>query len=141
MKIKFAPVLFSLAMTLVISASAFASDVAPDKPVGVKGASDAVGLVDLLPHNLPGIVGDYDLRSRRIELAPGGAINEHPHAGRPGIVLVTKGTIVETRGSNARILKPGDTWQETFDTVHWFRNPSRKNVAEIWVVDVVPKKK
>jgi len=141
MKTTFVPVLCSLAITLFLSTTAVAADVAPDKPTGVSGMNDAVGLVPLLPHNLSGAVGDYDLRSRRIVLAPGGAIHQHPHAGRPGIALVTKGTIVEYRGSTSRILKPGGTWQETYDTVHWFRNPSKEKVAELWVVDLVPTQK
>ena len=74
-------------------------------------------------------------------LAPGGAIHNHPHAGRPGIVRVTKGTVVEYRGSAERTLKVGDAWYENADTVHWFRNPSSTEAAEIWVVDLVPKKK
>jgi quercetin dioxygenase-like cupin family protein len=141
MNTAFVSSLYSLAATLFISTAAMAADVAPDKPIGVSGMTDAVGLVDLTPHNLPGAVGDYDLRSRVVGLAPGGAIHAHPHAGRPGIALVTKGVVVEYRGSTSRTLKPGDTWLETHDTVHWFHNPSNTEVAELWVVDLVPKKK
>jgi quercetin dioxygenase-like cupin family protein len=115
--------------------------VAPDKPVGVSGANDPVGLVDLAAHNMPGSFADYDLRSRLVSVAPGGAVNNHPHAGRPGIVLVTKGVVIEYRGATSRTLHPGDSWQENSDTVHWFRNPSSTEVAEVWSVDVVPKKK
>ena len=141
MKTKIVSSLCGLAVTLFVSTAAIAADVAPEKPIGVSGMNDALGLVDLAPHNLPGAVGDYDLRSRIVGLAPGGAIHEHPHAGRPGIALVTKGVVIEYRGSTSRTLKPGETWLEAHDTVHWFRNPSNTEAAELWVVDVVPKKK
>ncbi len=131
--------LSSLAFLLSVPASA--ADPAPDKPIGLTGAADAVGSVDLVPHNLPGSISDYDLRARTIGIAPGGAIHSHPHAGRPGIVRVTRGTVIEYRGTTERTLKVGDSWFETADTVHWFRNPSSTEAAEIWVVDLVPKKK
>jgi quercetin dioxygenase-like cupin family protein len=131
--------LFSLAF--LASASALAAETAPEKPSGLSGTGDAVGLVSLAPHNLPGVAGDYDLRSRLVGIAPGGAINSHPHAGRPGIVRVVKGTVIEYRGETARTLQTGDSWYENSDTVHWFRNPSSTEPAELWVVDLVPKKK
>ena len=87
-----------VAPAFLLSITASAADTAPEKPVGLTGTGDAVGVVDLAPHNLPGTFGDYDLRARAVGLAPGGAIHNHPHAGRPGIVRVTKGTVVEYRG-------------------------------------------
>jgi len=131
--------LSSLAFLLSVPASA--ADAPPEKPVGLTGTADAVGLVDLAPHNMPGSMSDYDLRARTVGLAPGGAIHNHPHAGRPGIVRVTRGTVIEYRGTAARTLHVGDSWYENADTVHWFRNPSNTEAAEVWVVDLVPKKK
>ena len=138
---KFAASLFCLMLTIFLSTQVGAAEVAPEKPVGISGMNDAVGIVDLAPHNLPGAIADYDLRSRIVGLAPGGAIHNHPHTGRPGIALVTKGVVVEYRGSTSRTLKPGESWQETNETTHWFRNPSNTEAAELWVVDLVPKKK
>jgi len=54
--------LFSLA--LLPSLPACASETSPEKPVGLTGTTDAVGLVDLAPHNLSWPVNDYDLRAR-----------------------------------------------------------------------------
>nr|WP_297351822.1 cupin domain-containing protein [uncultured Caldimonas sp.] len=130
-----------LGLALLLPATAFASDTAPEKAVGLSGTADAVGVVDLAPHNLSGAASDYELRARAVGIAPGGAIPNHPHAGRPGIVRVTKGTVVEYRGTSSRTLQVGDAWYETADTVHWFRNPSSTEPAELWVVDLVPKKK
>src|SRR5438105_3093092 len=98
-----------LGAAFLLSTPARAADTAPEKPVGLTGTNDAVGLVDLAPHNLPGSVGDYDLRARTVGIAPGGAIHSHPHAGRPGIVRVTKGTVVEYRGDTKRTLNVGDS--------------------------------
>ncbi len=133
----------ALLASLVACASAPAvptAVTAPEKPVGIDN-DVAVGLVDLAAHKMPGNTADYDMRARTITLQPGGGAPAHPHAGRPGIVRVTKGTVVEGRGSAQRVLKTGDFWLETHDTTHWFRNPSSTDVAELWIVDMVPKKK
>lgn len=131
--------LFSLAFLQPCMAGA--ADTAPDQPVGLTGLNDAVALVDLAQHKLANATADYDLRARTIGIAPGGAIHNHPHAGRPGIVRVIKGTVIEYRGTTERTLKAGDSWFENVDTVHWFRNPSSTEAAEIWAVDLVAKKK
>ncbi len=130
-----------LSLVFLLSVPASAADTAPEKPVGLTGTGDAVGLVDLAAHKMPGSMSDYDLRARVVGIAPGGAIHNHPHAGKPGIVRVTKGTVIEYRGDAARTLKVGEFWFENGDTVHWFRNPSSTEAAELWVVDLVPKKK
>ena len=114
---------------------------APEKPVGLSGTADAVGMVDLSAHNLSGAPAGYDLRARIVGIAPGGAIHNHPHAGRPGVVRVTRGTVIEYRGAASRTLKTGEAWYENADTTHWFRNPSSTEAAELWVVDLIPKKK
>jgi quercetin dioxygenase-like cupin family protein len=136
------PGVFSMAaLALLVSAAASATETAPEKAVGISGTGEPVALVDLVPHQLPGAAVDYDLRARLVKVAPGGAINNHPHAGRPGIVRVVSGTVIEYRGSASRTLKVGEFWTETSDVVHWFRNPSTTEGAELWVVDLVPRKK
>jgi quercetin dioxygenase-like cupin family protein len=113
---------------------------APEKSAGLSGDSPA-GLVDLAPHKLAGNMDGYDLRARLLTIAPDGGAAAHPHAGRPGVVRVIKGTVVEGRGTAQRVLTAGDYWFENADTTHWFRNPSQTEAAEIWAVDIVPKKK
>ena len=137
----------ALAATLAACGSAPTASSAPAGPVtprtqaaGMSG-DVAVGLVDLAAHKMPGNTADYDLRARAITLAPDGGAPAHPHAGRPGIVRVIKGTVVEGRGTAQRTLKAGDFWLENHDTTHWFRNPSKTQAAELWIVDIVPKKK
>lgn len=133
--------LVATALVLGMPWAAAASNVAPEKAVGIGGAADPVALVDLAPHQLSGPATDYDLRARLVTVAPGGAINSHPHAGRPGIVRVVSGSVIEYRGTTARTLKAGEFWTETADVVHWFSNPSSTETAELWVVDLVPRKK
>jgi quercetin dioxygenase-like cupin family protein len=133
--------LLGLAFVFSLNAAALAQDTPPEKASGLSGTGDAVALVDLAPHNLAGTAADFDLRARVVGIAPGGAINAHPHAGRPGIVRVLKGTVVEYRGATSRTLQVGEWWTETADVTHWFRNPSSTEAAELWVVDLVPKKK
>ena len=123
------------------AAAAIAADTPPDKNTGLVGSTEPVGTVDLAPHNLAGVPGDYELRARAIVIVPGGATANHPHAGRPGVVRVIKGTLIEYRGSAERTVKAGDYWFENADTTHWFRNPSATEPAEIWAVDLVPRKK
>lgn len=112
----------------------------PAKNVGIEGGAP-VGLVDLAAHHMAGSMADYDLRARLLTIAPDGGAAPHPHAGQPGIVRVIQGTIVEGRGSTQRVLKAGDYWFENADTTHWFRNPSSSVPAQLWAVDIVPKKK
>jgi quercetin dioxygenase-like cupin family protein len=138
---RFLPLRPLLGLTLALGATALWADTPPAQPTGLTGTAEAVALVDLAPHHLAGAPGDYDLRARSITLAPGGAINPHPHAGRPGIVRVIQGTVIEYRGQVARTLKAGEWWTETAELTHWFRNPSTTDTAEIWVVDLVAKKK
>lgn len=137
----FAISLGGVLVALLLSTQVAASDTPPEKATGISGGAEAIGTVDLAPHSLPGTTGDYELRARAVGIAPGGAIPSHPHAGRPGVVRVTKGTVIEYRGATSRTLQVGDYWFENNDTVHWFRNPSTTEAAELWVVDLVPKKK
>ena len=113
---------------------------APTQATGIGGNTPA-GLVDLAAHQMKGNPGDYELRARLLTIAPGGGAAAHPHAGQPGIVRIIKGTIVEGRGNAQRVLKTGEHWVETADTTHWFVNPSATETAELWAVDIVPRKK
>ena len=140
----FRPLISLAAAAALLAGCASAPDVrqvtAPEKNVGIGGNTPA-GTVDLAAHKLAGAPGDYELRARLLTIAPDGGAAAHPHAGQPGIVRVIKGSIVEGRGSAQRVLKAGDFWMENADTTHWFRNPSQTESAELWAVDIVPKKK
>ena len=124
----------TLAVVAALTACASAPDttkiIAPTATSGLGGDTPA-GLVDLAAHKMAGTPSDYDLRARALTLKPGGGVGNHPHAGRPGIVRVVKGTVVEGRGDAKRVLKAGDFWLETAETSHWFVNPSTTEAAEL----------
>jgi quercetin dioxygenase-like cupin family protein len=110
---------------------------AETKPQKTQGI-DATALQQFpLAAQIPAMAG-YELRGRRIVIAPGGTITEHSHADRPGIVYILEGTLTEYRNGVARIVKPGDTWAEEANTVHWIENKTDKPCV-IWAVDLVKK--
>ncbi|MDH5434957.1 MAG: cupin domain-containing protein [Gammaproteobacteria bacterium] len=78
-----------------------------------------------LKHQVPSMEG-YNIRTRKIVVEAGGTIGEHHHKIRPGIVYVESGEIVEYRGKNSRLLKPGDSLVEDATTVHSYKNTSDK---------------
>jgi quercetin dioxygenase-like cupin family protein len=80
----------------------------------------------------------YELRGRRIVIAPGGTIAEHSHADRPGIVYVIEGLVTEYRNGQGRVMKPGESWAEDAGTIHWIENATDMP-AVIWAVDIVKK--
>jgi quercetin dioxygenase-like cupin family protein len=90
-----------------------------------------------LAAQIPSMDG-YELRGRRIVIAPGGTITEHSHADRPGIVYILEGSLTEYRNGVARIVKPGDTWAEEASTTHWMENATDLPTV-IWAVDLVKK--
>jgi quercetin dioxygenase-like cupin family protein len=115
---------------------AIAADNKPDKTQGMEGSNTAVMQFPLAAQ-IPQMAG-YELRGRRITVAPGGAVTEHSHATRPGMVYILEGSMTEHRGDAARVVKAGDSWAEDANTVHWFRNTTDKPCV-FWAVDVVKK--
>lgn len=99
--------------------------------------------LDITPLELHETIGEqipamdgFALRARRIVITPGGTIAEHSHADRPGVVYILEGSMTEHRGDIARVVKAGDTWTETADTLHWMENTSGKPCIII-AVDLV----
>lgn len=80
----------------------------------------------------------YELRGRRIAMAPGGTAVEHSHADRPGFVYILEGSMTEHRGDVARVVKVGDSWHEDANTVHWMENTTDKPCVFL-AVDLVKK--
>ena len=109
-----------------------------DKPKETQGLEVTPLQLHSLGAQIPAMDG-YTIRARRIVINPGGTIKEHSHADRPGVVYILEGSMTEYRGNGARIVKPGDTWTEAVDTVHWMENTSDKPCIII-AVDLVPKK-
>jgi quercetin dioxygenase-like cupin family protein len=115
---------------------AIAAENKPDKTQGLQGSDTAVMQFPLAAQ-IPQMAG-YELRGRRITVVPGGAVTEHAHTTRPGMVYILEGSMTEHRGDVARVVKAGDTWAEEANTVHWFKNTTDKPCV-FWAVDVVKK--
>jgi quercetin dioxygenase-like cupin family protein len=66
----------------------------------------------------------YEMKLRELTVAPGGAIKEHSHATRPGLVQTISGSWIEVR--NGEEVSYPDTKKEALvedeNTVHWVYN-------------------
>lgn len=84
--------------------------------------------------------GAFILRTRRLELQPGGTVPTHSHADRPAIVYVMKGTVTEHNSFCAvPIVHHAGEVSEEFGPgfVHWWENTGDE-VATFLSSDVVP---
>jgi quercetin dioxygenase-like cupin family protein len=76
----------------------------------------------------------YEMKLREVTVAPGGAIKEHSHATRPGLVQTVSGSWVEVR--NGKEVSYPDTKKEALiedeNTVHWLYNDG--NVPAVAIV-------
>lgn len=92
---------------------------APTAPVAV--TDDIIGSVDLAQEiNVAG----RDLRLRRLVVQPGGIVPLHSHAGRPALIIVVSGTMVEHRSSCAVeiVHNAGEVASESGGISHWWKN-------------------
>jgi quercetin dioxygenase-like cupin family protein len=62
------------------------------------------------------------LRMRTLTLDKGGVIGLHNHENRPSVEYVLSGTVSEYRGTERRVLKPGDFISADKTTNHWWLN-------------------
>ena len=66
----------------------------------------------------------YEMKLREVTVEPGGAIKEHSHATRPGLVKTVSGSWIEVR-SGKEISYPASKTEalvEDENTVHWLYN-------------------
>ena len=120
-------ILFFVGTTYVISAG--------QKPEKTQGLTDVRLQQFPLGAQISAMAG-YELRGRRVTLAPGGAVIEHSHADRPGIVYILEGSLTEGRGGKARVYKAGDSWAEDTTALHWLENTTDKPAVFV-AVDLV----
>jgi len=66
----------------------------------------------------------YEMKLREVTVAPGGAIKEHSHATRPGLVKTISGSWVEVRNriETSYPAKKNEALVEDENTVHWLYN-------------------
>jgi quercetin dioxygenase-like cupin family protein len=79
------------------------------------------------------------LRAREIDLPPGAKIAAHAHDGRPALVHVLEGELVEHRNDSETPLihRQGDTYFEGPRLVHSIENVSG-NPVRVFAVDILP---
>ncbi len=128
---KSARVVFAAVALSVVATTSFAAEM----PTENKGLSGVALQMQALSRQIPAMAG-YVMRSRRVTLAPGGSVKKHSHADRPGFLYVLEGELTEYSGNSSRIVRPGDSWTESFDTVHGVKNNTDKPAVAV-VVDIV----
>ncbi|MBT8433108.1 MAG: cupin domain-containing protein [Gammaproteobacteria bacterium] len=103
-------------------------------PAEHEGVS-VVSLGELRPSSLKiqlGLEG-YTMQMREVKVEPGGAIKEHSHATRPGLVKTVSGSWVEVRGTK-EIRYPATkkaALVEDENTVHWLYNDGSEPAVAI----------
>lgn len=102
--------------------------VAPDS----KGVSiELLSAVDLRPV-IAGMAG-RQLRMHTVTIEPGGIFGPiHDHLGRPGVVYILQGTIIDHRNSAVEEHGPGPGWPEDRHTTHWLENTGPTGRAGCW---------
>ena len=93
---------------------------APSAPVGVTDTE--LASVDLSKENVK--LDQRRLRLRHMTIAPGGIVPLHSHAGRPALIIVVTGTVVEHRStcSVGIVHKAGEIASESDGISHWWKN-------------------
>ena len=129
----------ALAINLVVLCLGLALGIAQGQsgrqpPAEHKGVSVAP-LGELRPSSLKiqlGLEG-YRMQMREVTVEPGGAIKEHSHATRPGLVKTVSGSWVEVRGDK-EIRYPATkktALVEDENTVHWLYNDGSEPAVAI----------
>ena len=132
--------MFAVGLLLAqVSDVGWALRAAPSKHKGVSVESLGVVKEQSMSRQI-GLEG-HIMQLREITLEPGGAIAQHSHEKRPGLVWTISGSWVEGR-ANGEIEYPADkgkgsTIVEDADTEHWFFNDGPVP-AKVLVCDIVP---
>jgi quercetin dioxygenase-like cupin family protein len=77
------------------------------------------------------------LRTRMLEIQPGGVVPWHSHEDRPALIYVLQGTVTEYASNCAVpiVHKAGEVSIETKDVAHWWKNTG-KDVVKLLSSDV-----
>jgi quercetin dioxygenase-like cupin family protein len=77
------------------------------------------------------------LRTRMLEIQPGGVVPWHSHEDRPALIYVIEGTVTEYASNCAVpiVHKAGEISVETKEVAHWWKNTG-KTVAKLLSSDV-----
>lgn len=107
----------------------------PSEPKEVKDT--VIGSIDLASYG-EGLAG-RKLRTRMLEIQPGGIVPWHSHEQRPAIIYVLEGAILEYSGNCAVPIehKAGEVSVETTEVQHWWKNEG-DTVVKLLSSDVLP---
>ncbi len=140
----------TLSIGLVVGLNAPTILAAVSGPTEHKGIEVGI-LQELSEETLKATIGleGYTMRMRYVTVEPGGQIAEHSHAGRPGIVSVVDGELIEGKPAGettyahdsvmtfAQVYQEAskgetyETFPETEDTIHWIFNRSDKSATAL----------
>jgi quercetin dioxygenase-like cupin family protein len=136
------PIVLAAAGVLMIGAnSANAGECPADKVTtdgqkpGAKAHKDVteklLGQIDLSKEKVA--VANHHLRTRRLDIKPGGEVAWHSHAERPALIYVVSGTITEYSSKCAVpiVHTTGELSVEQGGLSHWWKNTSDKPVVLI----------
>ncbi len=133
--IKFKALIVNLAVLCLGLALGMAQGQTKRQPPAAHEGVSVVALGKLKPSSLKiqlGLEG-YTMQMREVTVAPGGAIAQHSHANRPGLVKTVSGSWVEVRGDE-EIHYPARkkaALVEDENTVHWLYNDGSEPAVAI----------
>ena len=86
-------------------------------------------------------IGNYRMRLRHFEIAPGATVSTHSHADRPAMIYFISGEILEhsTKCAVPILHKAGESTAEVGNVRHWWSNESDSPVILV-SADIVPGK-
>lgn len=110
-----------------------------DGPTKPKGITSKTLAEVLLSKEVPDLDG-RNFRMRYASIAPGGIVPVHSHTGRPGLVYVISGEIIEHRSDQdaPKIHKAGSFTVEANGISHWWENKGDEP-TNLVLVDVYKK--
>jgi quercetin dioxygenase-like cupin family protein len=106
--------------------------------VTAKDVTDNV-LAALDVHDQIGAIEGYQLRTRMLEIQPGGIVPWHSHEGRPALIYVLEGEVQEISSDCEVPIThvAGDISAETVGVAHWWHNTGT-TVVKLLSSDIVP---
>ena len=134
-RIKYKALSINLAVLCLGLALGLAQGQTKRQPPAEHEGVSVVALGELKPSSLKVQLGleGYRMQMREVTVAPGGAIAEHSHAKRPGLVKTVSGSWIEVRGDK-EIRYPAskpEALVEDENTVHWLYNDGAEPAVAI----------
>jgi len=110
---------------------------APSDAAAAGVTDDVLAALDV--HDQIAAIDGYQLRTRMLEIQPGGIVPFHSHEGRPALIYVVSGEVTEYRTNceSPIVHTAGDIATESHDVAHWWQNTGT-TVVQLLSSDIVP---